>query len=101
MGRFGRPLVAVFSFLVAVAAVRAQETCRVTQITNATSGSSLDPSIDAAGTRIAFSSNTDPLGSNGDGSYEIFLWDAATGFTQITNIDSPFILTPRINGAGN
>jgi Tol biopolymer transport system component len=60
----------------------------------------LNPSIDAAGTRIAFSSNADPLGSNGDGSYEIFLWDAATGFTQITSIDSPSILSPRINGAG-
>ena len=64
--------------------------------------SSVLPDINAAGDRIVFRSTTNPLGSNGDGNNEIFLWDAATGLTQITNTTSSFVSdSPSINAAGN
>jgi len=72
-----------------------------TQITSTTSGVSLNPAIDAAGNRIAFESNADPLGSNGDGNSEIFLWDVSTGLAQITNTTSGNSVSPAINAAGN
>src|SRR5436305_13473558 len=99
MGKFGGSLIAGF-LLVAVVPARAQEMCSLTQITNTTNATNLIAAINAAGTRVAFSSNADFLGSNGDGGFEIFLWDAFTGFTQITNINNPFALSPTINGAG-
>lgn len=71
------------------------------QITNTAGGQNLAPSINAAGTRIAFESTADPLGSNADGNSEIFLWDSITGLTQITNTIAGSNLTPSINAAGN
>jgi Tol biopolymer transport system component len=71
------------------------------QITNTISGSNRTPSIDAAGDRIAFWSNTDPLGSNADGNFEIFLWDAANGLTQITHSTGQDSYTPSINADGS
>jgi Tol biopolymer transport system component len=59
-----------------------------TQITNTIGGGNFAPSINAAGTRIAFNSNRDVKpGSpgNADGNFEIFLFDTTTGLTQITN----------------
>jgi Tol biopolymer transport system component len=44
-----------------------------TQVTNATAGDSVSPSINADGTRIAFVSRADLTGGNGDGFDEIFL----------------------------
>ena len=72
-----------------------------TQITNTTSGGSVNPAIDAIGNRIAFESNADPLGSNSDGNFEIFLWDASTGLAQITNTTSGSSVYPAINAAGD
>jgi len=72
-----------------------------TQITNVNSALSVTPSINAAGSRVAFQSNTNPLGTNGDGNFEIFLWDASTGLIQITNTTKGNSATPKINAAGN
>jgi Tol biopolymer transport system component len=72
-----------------------------TQITNTTSDGNSNPTINATGDRIAFESDTNPLGSNGDGNREIFLWDAATGLTQITNTTGGLSRVPSINAAGN
>jgi Tol biopolymer transport system component len=74
----------------------------LTQITNAPAPKrSFSPSIDAAGTRIAFVSDSDlapGMPGNADGSQEIFLFDTTTGlFTQITNGGGSF---PSISAAG-
>jgi Tol biopolymer transport system component len=58
-----------------------------TQITNSAGGlSNSSPSINADGTRIAFSSDRDLTGSNPDLNREIFLFDTSTAaLIQITN----------------
>ena len=101
MGRLGGPLVAGALFLMAVAPVRAQGACSLTQITSSIGKSSrtFNSAINAGGNRIVFNSNADFVGSNGDGSFELFLWDASTGITQITNINGPF-MNPAINADG-
>jgi Tol biopolymer transport system component len=43
------------------------------------------PKVDANGSRVVFSTSADLTGQNADGSEEVFLWDAATGLTQVTN----------------
>jgi Tol biopolymer transport system component len=73
----------------------------LTQITNTTVGNNFSPAINATGSRIAFVSNSDLVGGNADGNSEIFLWDASTGFSQITNTTSGISETPAINAAGN
>jgi Tol biopolymer transport system component len=101
MGRLGRPLVASVLFLATVVHGRAQ-VCNLTQISNASGAGDVSflPAIDAAGDRIAFVSNADLVGANGDGGFEVFLWDASTGLTQITNVNSTTSLVPAINAAG-
>jgi Tol biopolymer transport system component len=78
----------------------------LTQITNSGRSESNNPSINAAGTRIAFVSTGDltPGGpGNADGNAEIFLFDTITGlFTQITNSTSSFGYgRPSINASGD
>ena len=74
-----------------------------TQITNTSvlAGNSGISAINAAGNRIAFESNTNLVGSNGDANSEIFLWDASTGLTQITNTTIGTSLLPAIDAAGD
>lgn len=60
------------------------------QITNTSRAGGGFPSqskatISADGRRIAFLSNADLVGANTDRSVEAFLWDAAAGFTQLTD----------------
>jgi Tol biopolymer transport system component len=60
------------------------------QITNTSRAGGGFPSqskatISANGQRIAFLSNADLGGGNADRSIEVFLWDATTGFTQLTD----------------
>ncbi len=102
MGRLGKLLTAGFLFLGSVVPVRAQGTCSLTQISNASGAGDISflPAIDAAGDRIAFVSNADLAGTNGDGGFEVFLWDSSTGLSQITNINSVTNLNPAINAAG-
>jgi uncharacterized repeat protein (TIGR01451 family) len=67
-------------------------------------GFNLEPSINAAGTRIAFYSDRDLVGSNADGNFEIFLARrAANGswsIAQITNTRGSANLFPSINADG-
>ncbi|PTL35077.1 hypothetical protein CLG94_11375 [Candidatus Methylomirabilis limnetica] len=57
-----------------------------TQLTTTIGDGSASPSISADGTRIAFRSSRDLVqNSNLDGNWEIFLWTAGSGFTQITD----------------
>jgi Tol biopolymer transport system component len=95
----GRPRGWVWLLLAAVAVTvspppLSAQPFQLTQITNTVGGIFIRslPSIDAAGTRIAFHSTRDLApGSpgNADGSFEIFLFDATTGrFTQITSAGS-------------
>jgi len=75
-----------------------------TQITATTGGGNSAPSINAAGTRIAFASDHDLTpGSpgNADGNNEIFLFNTTTGlFTQITATTGGTNIAPSINAAG-
>lgn len=50
------------------------------------SGSSLQPSINAAGNRIAFISNQNLTDENPDGNARLFLWDEDVGVTQLTQV---------------
>jgi Tol biopolymer transport system component len=62
-------------------------TITITQITNTANGDgSHRPSINSAGTRIAFDSDGDLTGGNSDRNSEIFLSDTTTpAFTQLTD----------------
>jgi Tol biopolymer transport system component len=79
------------------------------QITNTTVSLNVDPSINANGTRIAFTSSADLTPGNpgnADHNNEVFLYDTTSGvFTQITNTTGGFLTTfngvPSINAAGN
>lgn len=55
------------------------------------------PAISQDGSRIAFGSNADPLGSNPDGNSEIFLYDGAK-LIQITNTSPGNIANRAANG---
>src|SRR5688572_19723535 len=57
--------------------------------------------INYDGTRVAFSSNIDVTGGNGDRNSEIFLLDVATGtFIQITDTVGSGSITPVMNDDG-
>ena len=67
---------------------------RLTQVTKTSPGDianrvtdgNFQPSISDDGRYVAFSSNRDLAGQNGDGNFEIFIYDSiATTFTQLTN----------------
>jgi hypothetical protein len=72
----------------------------LTQLTNSTGGGSSEPSINADGTRIAFSSNNNLTGGNADGGLEIFLWTHGSGLTQLTNFTGGDSTNPSINADG-
>jgi len=72
-----------------------------TQITDETEGESRDPSINADGTRIAFSSTANINGGNPEGNFEIYLFDTTTGiFTQITDETEGESRGPSIDADG-
>ncbi len=72
-----------------------------TQITDETSGSSSDPSINSDGSLIAFESDSDINGGNPDGNEEIYLFDTTNGTTtQITDETAVFSSDPSINSDG-
>jgi hypothetical protein len=63
--------------------------------------SSITPDISGAGSRIAFSSEADPVGTNSDHNAEIFLHDTATGTTrQLTATAGADCRHPRISDDG-
>lgn len=72
-----------------------------TQITNTTGLSANDsPSINADGTRIAFRSMYDLIGSNPDGNSEIFLWSHDAGVVQIADTVIGSNNSPAISADG-
>ena len=73
----------------------------IEQITDETAGNSFSPSINADGTRIAFTSTADINGGNPEGSLEIYLFDTTTGIiTQITDETVGSSFQPSINADG-
>jgi Tol biopolymer transport system component len=76
-----------------------------TQLTSTTgsvfAASGSDHAINAAGTRIAFSSSANLTGGNPDGNFELFLFDTTTGTTtQLTSTTGSFNVLPTMNAAG-
>ena len=62
----------------------------ISQITNTIGGDNESPGISADGKRISFDSDRDLVGTNADGSTEVFLYDIPTNeFTQVTNTTAP------------
>ncbi|MGH8071115.1 MAG: PKD domain-containing protein [Candidatus Entotheonellia bacterium] len=73
----------------------------LTQITNTSGPFNIQASINADGTRIAFTSTADFTGENPDGSEEIFLFDtSASTFLQITSNLGTVTEFPAINADG-
>lgn len=59
------------------------------------------PDIDADGNRVVYTSSADPLGTNPDQNFEVFLFDADTATTQqLTFTTSGQSTDPRISGGG-
>jgi len=72
-----------------------------TQVTDETAGVSDSPSINADGTRIAFTSEADINGENPGGVPRIYLFDTATGIiTQITDGTTEGSFSSSINADG-
>lgn len=72
----------------------------ITQITDSVGGSSVCPSINSDGTRIAFCYDGNLTGGNADLNREVFLWIEGSGFTQITNTTGGSNASPSINADG-
>jgi hypothetical protein len=73
----------------------------VAQITTTSSCFSSTPSLDDAGTQIAFSSTCNFTGANADGNEEIFRYQGGgVSFVQVTSSSSCDSLYPRFNAAG-
>lgn len=70
-----------------------------TQITAAEDCSSLRPSMSDDGARVAFESNCNLTGSNGDGNVEIYVWDNGTLLQRTTSVGCDN-LAPSISGDG-
>jgi uncharacterized repeat protein (TIGR01451 family) len=77
-----------------------------TQVTSSTGsilgGFNIAPSISADGSRITFFSDRDLTGENGDGSFEIFVYDVVAGaLLQITQSRMGINTLPSINADGS
>jgi len=72
-----------------------------TQLTDETAGDSLEPAINADGTRIAFESAANINGGKPEGNSETYLVDTTTGIiAQITDEPAGDSLLPSINADG-
>jgi uncharacterized repeat protein (TIGR01451 family) len=87
---------------------RGRSCITVTQITSSTggilTGFNLGPSINADGTKIAFFSDRDLVGSNTDYNFEIFLasiTDSGISMTQITSTTDRVNVFPSLDELGN
>ncbi len=77
--------------------------CTVTdQVTSTTGGNNVNVSYDGDGSRMAFVSNRDFVGTNADGNNEIFVYDVATvTYTQLTvTSGSGGVNVPSISSSG-
>jgi Tol biopolymer transport system component len=59
------------------------------------------PKVDADGARVVFSTSRDLTGGNADGNREVFLYDAATGLTQVTDTVDTDSFASAISADGN
>ncbi|MFQ5478029.1 MAG: hypothetical protein ACE5E4_05385 [Candidatus Binatia bacterium] len=73
----------------------------VIQLTDSSGCTNGVPSSDAAGSLIAFESNCDPTGGNGDGSVEIFQVSAGGMVTQLTDGVGCVSEAPSSNASGD
>jgi Tol biopolymer transport system component len=74
----------------------------IRQLTNGTECSSDSPAINASGTRVAFVSTCDLVGSNVSKLQQIFLYDAKKGLTQITETaaSDEIVEKPAVDASG-
>lgn len=72
-----------------------------TALSPSTSGFSSGASLDASGTKVAFSSDADLTGSNPDGSTEVFLYDTATATVSQITSSSTASGGPALSAAGD
>jgi Tol biopolymer transport system component len=104
VGLFTVTLLLLTSFFINQNAEAQQLVCpmrAIDQITDDPTEDSDDPSINADGTRIAFTSGANINGGNPDGNREIYLFDTTTWiFTQITDEPSGASGDPSINADG-
>ncbi|MCC5951695.1 MAG: PD40 domain-containing protein [Acidimicrobiia bacterium] len=77
-------------------------TTMTTQVTMSASGGSQRPSLSFDGSRIAFPSTADLVGSNPDGHSQLFLFDvAAETTTQLTQTTSGYYYSPSMAADGS
>ncbi|QTD48948.1 TolB family protein [Sulfidibacter corallicola] len=75
--------------------------CDIFRHDNAVDADASMPSASSNAGRLAYLSTADPLGTNGDGSTEIFLFDTTTLLQQqITNTADRFFSRPFLSGDG-
>ena len=85
-----------------IAVVNLEDACASEQVTGGAPANSVRPAFDGAGQLLAFSSQGDFAGLNGDGNREIFLYHRATGtFSQVTDTTSGSSEAPSLDSAGS
>lgn len=73
----------------------------ISQITNTVGGNTGVASLSADGKRIAFDSDRDFVGTNADGSTEVFVYDVSSNkFTQVTNTVGTQVFAFRLSDDG-
>ncbi len=73
----------------------------LTQITTTVGSTQTNPSISDDGTRIAYASNSNPLGTNADGGVEAFLLDTSTSMLrQISDTAGAEVALPQVSASG-
>ena len=96
----------LLAFLLHVASAGAQSLCEIEQLTDGTASHlafQMMPTISRDGSRVAFGSVEDYLGTNVDNNWEAFLWTEGAALQQITETTGVFIGggQPRISGLGD
>jgi len=97
------PILAAALVLGLATPAAAQPTCSLLQLTDTTTGISFNASANTDGSRVAFTSTGQPVpGGNPEGNTEVFLWDRATGITQITSTGvGAENFAPNLNAVGD
>src|SRR5688572_30005379 len=77
-------------------AIRANVNVSPTELVQLAAGRAPAPAVSQDGSRIAFASSANPLGTNGDGNSEIFLYDGT--LRQVTNTTAADISSRSVHG---
>lgn len=72
----------------------------LSQLTDTVGSGSGTGDIDEDGNRVVLVSRSDLTGMNPDGRLEVFLWDEATGLSQVTDSGPFYSQSPSIDGSG-